>query len=156
MHMIDELGHETALPSGWGTNRAGLGGTRVDLATAARRGKSSRDFSFPPTPHALAAKTWSACRTGPSIPGCALTVALADNPSETMIKTAASRRANTHQFLTNSSRIWPLNPGAFLSDQRVSRVNRETAAAKQPTGALHGDGEKGSSDIRPDDTGSGP
>jgi hypothetical protein len=40
MHVIDELGHEAALPSLSGTNRAGLGEFGVDLAMAARRGKS--------------------------------------------------------------------------------------------------------------------
>jgi hypothetical protein len=47
MHMIDELvGHETALPSLLGTNRAGLGELRVDLATAAREGKRPRAIKF--------------------------------------------------------------------------------------------------------------
>jgi hypothetical protein len=47
--MIDELGHESALPSLLGTNRAGLGELRVDLATPARQGKSSWGLSFPLT-----------------------------------------------------------------------------------------------------------
>jgi hypothetical protein len=42
MHVIDELGHETALPSLLGTIRAGLGELSVDLAAAARRGKPPR------------------------------------------------------------------------------------------------------------------
>jgi hypothetical protein len=46
--MIDELGHETALPSLLGTNRAGLGELGVDLAMAAREGKPSLGFKFPP------------------------------------------------------------------------------------------------------------
>jgi hypothetical protein len=43
MHVIDELGHETALPSLLGTIRAGLGELGVDLAAAARQGKPPRD-----------------------------------------------------------------------------------------------------------------
>jgi hypothetical protein len=44
--MIDELGHEAALPSWLGTNRAGLGELADDLAMTARQGKSSRGLSF--------------------------------------------------------------------------------------------------------------
>jgi hypothetical protein len=44
--MIDELGHETALPSLLGTNRAGLGEFGVDLAMAALKGKSSAGIKF--------------------------------------------------------------------------------------------------------------
>jgi hypothetical protein len=43
MHVIDELGHETALPSLLGTIRAGLGELGVDLAAAARHGKPPCD-----------------------------------------------------------------------------------------------------------------
>jgi hypothetical protein len=52
------------------------------------------------------------------IQACASTVANADNPSETMIKTAAKGPTNKHQFLTNSGRMSALNPGASFSDQR--------------------------------------
>jgi hypothetical protein len=72
-----------------------------------------------------------------------------------MTKSAARGRKNMYQFLTNSGRMWLLNPGAILSDQWVSRVNRKIAAANRPPGACHGDGKKSSSDMRPDDAGAG-
>jgi hypothetical protein len=115
MHVIDELGHETALPSLLGTNRAGLGELGVDLATAARQGKSSWGLSFPLTIEFC--RDGFARAPGKTRPGCALTTAVAANPSETMIKTAARSPANSYQFLTNSGRRSRLNPGAFLGDQ---------------------------------------
>src|SRR5580700_1214113 len=115
MHMIDELvGHETALPSLLGTNRAGLGELRVDLATAVREGKRSRAIKFSPLRMAPA----------PRIRSRALGVAGGNNPSETMIKTGAESPTNKYQFLTNFGRMSRLNPGASTGDQWVSRVNR--------------------------------
>jgi len=67
MHVIDELGHETALPSLLGTNRAGLGELGVDLATAARKGKSSWGLSFPDNPSPPVRPAHAPRTRGPSL-----------------------------------------------------------------------------------------
>jgi hypothetical protein len=121
--MIDELvGHESALPSLLGTNRAGLGELRVDLATAAREGKPSPAISSP-----LIVKP----RRGPygasrqaGVRGCALAAARGNNSSETMIRTAVGVQRNSHEILTNYGRVSRLNPGAFSADQWAGPVRR--------------------------------
>jgi hypothetical protein len=100
--MIDELGHETALPSRLGTNRAGLGELGEDLATGARQGKPSRPISSGSRSSILT----SLRRSGRGririlglggvglgcIPGCGLTGAAGNNPPETIINMSARVR----------------------------------------------------------------
>jgi hypothetical protein len=87
--MIDELGHEAALPSWLGTIRADGWEFGVDLAMAAAEGKSSPDLSFPPPGEPLRAAR---------IRGCGLTAAPARNPSETKIKTRPEVRPISTSF----------------------------------------------------------